>query len=185
MSDEIDQLARDRLRAIRHHLGWSLDDLAERSGVGASTISRLETGHRSISFDVLIPLARALDVSIDELVARDDADEVVIRPEPHERSPSMTVWALSRPGNPTVAVKIRFQPDDSPPDPKVHPGHDFMFVLDGTVRLTLGDRTHLVASGESAEFSTMTPHAVQAVDGPAEVLMVLDQTGARTHLDGN
>ena len=183
MSDLVDELVRTRLRAIRQHLGWSLDDLADRSGVGASTISRIETGHRSISFDVLIPLARELDVSIDELVASDSADDVVIRPEPHERS-GMTVWPLSRPGNPTVAVKIRFDPDAPAPEPQVHPGHDFMFVLDGSVRLTLGDRQLVVTAGESAEFSTMTPHAIAAIDEPADVVMVFDRTGARTHLDG-
>lgn len=182
MNESIDDLVRLRLRAIRRHLGWSLDELASKSGVGASTISRIETGHRSISFDVLIPLARQLDVSVDELVATDQADDVVIRPEPHQR-PGMTVWPLSRPGSATVAIKMRFQPDAPEPEPQVHPGHDFMFVLDGTVRLTLGERRLIVAAGESAEFSTMTPHSVVAIDEPADVLMVFDRAGAQSHLD--
>ncbi len=57
-----------------------------------------------------------------------------------------------------------------------------MFVIDGTVCLTLGDSKHVVAAGESAEFDTMTPHAVTAVGGPADVLMVFDRDGAATHL---
>lgn len=182
METTIDDLVRARLRAIRRHLGWSLDELAARSGVGASTISRIETGHRSISFDVLIPLARELDVSVDELVASERTDDVVIRPKP-QHSPGMTVWPLSRPGSTTVAIKMRFEPDAPPPVPQVHPGHDFMFVLDGTVRLTLGDRELIVDVGESAEFSTMTPHAVTAIGQPADVLMVFDRAGAESHLD--
>lgn len=182
MESSIDELVRARLRAIRHHLGWSLDDLATRSGVGASTISRIETGHRSISFDVLIPLARELDVTVDELVATDRPDDVVIRPEP-QHAPGRTVWPLSRPGSATVAVKMRFEPDAPRAEPQVHPGHDFMFVLDGTVRLTLGEQELVVHAGESAEFSTMTPHAVAAIDRPADVLMVFDRAGAESHLD--
>lgn len=182
MESSIDELVRARLRAIRRHLGWSLDDLAMRSGVGASTISRIETGHRTISFDVLIPLARELDVTVDELVATDRPDDVVIRPEP-QHTPGRTVWALSRPGSATVAVKMRFEPDAPRVQPQVHPGHDFMFVLDGTVRLTLGEQELVVQTGESAEFSTMTPHAVAAIDHPADVLMVFDRAGAESHLD--
>jgi len=177
----MDDLVRSRLRAIRHHLGWSLDDLARRSGVGASTISRIETGHRTIGFDVLIPLARELDVSIDELVATGHDDDVVIQPEPRHR-PGMTIWSLSRPGSTVQAVKMRFDADAPEPEPQVHPGHDFMFVLHGTVQLTLGEARHVVATGESAEFSTMTPHAVMPIDGPADVLMVFDRDGAQAHV---
>ncbi len=181
MSTSVDDLVRSRLRAIRQHRGWSLDELASRSGVGASTISRIETGHRSISFDVLVPLARELDVSVDELVASADEEEVVIRPEAVEAR-GMTVWSLSRPSSETIAVKMRFEPVATDPELQVHPGHDWMFVLEGTVRLTLGERKLLVHAGESAEFSTMTPHAVQAVGAPAEVIMLFNHHGARTHL---
>ncbi|MEQ8842087.1 MAG: XRE family transcriptional regulator [Acidimicrobiales bacterium] len=177
----VDDLVRARLRAIRRHHGWSLDDLATRSGVGASTISRIETGHRSISFDVLVPLARELHVTVDELVSCDEEEDVVIRPHAVNH-PGMTVWPLSRPGSATVAVKMRFEPDGAEPDPQVHPGHDWMFVLEGKVRLILGERQLDVEAGESAEFSTMTPHAIAAVDAPAEVIMVFDREGAKTHL---
>ena len=92
-----------------------------------------------------------------------------------------TCWPLSRPGATTTAVKIRYEPSEHRPEPKVHPGHDWMFVLDGTVELTLGELRIIVNTGEAAEFSTMTPHAVAAVDRPAEVLMLLDHDGQRTH----
>lgn len=64
----------------------------------------------------------------------------------------------------------------------MHPGHDWLFVLSGTVHLTLGERQIAVKEGEAAEFSTMTPHAVTAVDEPAELLMVFDGEGRRAHL---
>lgn len=182
MVDPVDEVVRSRLRAVRQHLGWSLDELAAKSGVGASTISRIETGHRSVSFDVLIPLARELDVSIDELVATETEDDVVIRPEP-KHWPGMAIWSLSRPGSALQAAKIHFDADAPDPEPQVHPGHDFMFVLDGVVRLTLGGVEHVVNAGESAEFSTMTPHAVAPIGGPADILMVLDREGAAAHLD--
>lgn len=178
----IDNLVRARIRAIRQHLGWSLDDLAAKSGVGASTISRIETGNRSISFDVLVPIARELDVSVDELIATELDEDVVICPEP-QHGTGMTRWMLSRPGSRVQAIKMRLQPEAPEPELRIHPGHDFMFVLEGAVCLMLGEARHRIAAGESAEFSTMTPHAVRAVDGCAEVIMILERDGAMAHFD--
>ena len=56
---------RTRLRSLRTTLGLSLDELAARTHLSASTISRVETGKRTISLDVLLPLATALQVDLD------------------------------------------------------------------------------------------------------------------------
>ena len=181
---DIEASARARLRAIRQSLGWSLDDLAERANVGPSTISRLETGNRALSLDVLVPLARALGVGVDVLVAPDDNEDVIIRPSPAAHG-TMTVWPLSRPDGTTTAFKFRLEPGDTSaeaPEPQVHPGYDWMFVIEGRVLLTLGERRIVVESGEAAEFSTMTPHAMAAIDQPAEVIMIFDRHGERAHL---
>ena len=179
---DIDLLVRSRLRTLRQSAGWSLDTLAERSHLSTSTISRIETGKRTLSLDVLVPLARALGADLDELLETDTDDEdVVIRPDPDHRWGS-TVWPLSRPGSAMIALKVRLEPAGRKPDTQVHPGHDWFFVLDGRVRLTLGDREVVVEAGEAAEFSTMTPHAVDAVDGPAELIMMFDRDGERAHL---
>ena len=68
-----------------------------------------------------------------------------------------------------------------PQDLRVHPGRDWFTVLEGTVELRLGERTVLVQQGEAAEFATMTPHAVGAHGGPAEILCIFDQDGHRSH----
>jgi quercetin dioxygenase-like cupin family protein len=64
----------------------------------------------------------------------------------------------------------------------VHPGKDWFTVLSGTIVLLLGERRILVEAGQAAEFSTMTPHAIRAHHGPAEILAILDHDGQRTHL---
>lgn len=184
MGPDIDATARARLRAIRQSLGWSLDDLAERASVGPSTISRIETGNRALSLDVLVPLARALGIGVDVLVAPDDDEDVVIRPSPSDHG-NMTIWPLSRPDSSTTAFKFRLEPHDpteSLPEPQVHPGYDWMFVIEGRVLLMLGERRIVVEAGESAEFSTMTPHAMVAIERPAETIMIFDRHGERAHL---
>jgi quercetin dioxygenase-like cupin family protein len=77
---------------------------------------------------------------------------------------------------------MRFEQTKHRPEARVHPGHDWFYVLEGRICLTLGERTIVVGTGEAAEFSTMTPHAIQALDGPAELVMVFDRDGQRAHL---
>lgn len=178
---DIEAVVRARMRGLRGALGLSLDDLAARTNLSPSTISRIETGKRTISLDVLVPLARALGVEVDALLdVHDDAD-VVIRPKA-DRTCNRTTWMLSRATDRITACKMRLEPDDRMPEPRVHPGRDWFFVLEGTVRLTLGTRTIDVHAGEAAEFDTMTPHATAAVDEPAEILMVFDRDGLHAHV---
>ncbi len=179
--NEIEQVVRTRLRSLRTTLGMSLDELAARTNLSPSTISRVETGKRGISLDVLLPLATALQVSLDELLDVHRDDDVVIRPKPNS-SGERTTWILSRPTDSMIAVKLRIEPTRSLHDLRVHPGHDWFFVITGRVRLSLGDREITVEAGESAEFATMTPHALAAIDGPAELIMIFDRDGQRAHV---
>ena len=179
--NDIERTVRTRLRSLRTTLGLSLDELAERASLSPSTISRLETGKRTISLDVLLPLAAALQVDLDALLDITSDDDVVIRPTP-STSGTRTTWMLSRPTGTTIAVKMRLQPTARKTEQRVHPGHDWFFVTSGRVRLSLGERDIIVEAGEAAEFATMTPHAFGAVDGPAELIMIFDRDGQRAHV---
>lgn len=178
---EVETIARSRLRSLRTTLGYSLDELAERTNLSASTISRVETGKRALGLDVLVPLANALQVSFDVLLELPGDQDVVIRPVPHSMG-ARTTWPLSRPDGRTLAMKVRLEPSTSRPDQRVHPGHDWFAVIEGRVRLWLGDREIDVDTGEAAEFTTMTPHALSALNGPAELIMIFDREGQRAHV---
>jgi transcriptional regulator with XRE-family HTH domain len=179
--NEIEQVVRTRLRSLRTTLGLSLDELAARTNLSPSTISRVETGKRTISLDVLLPLATALHVGLDALLDVRSDDDVVIRPAPTS-SGERTSWMLSRPTGSTIALKMRLEPARKPEKQRVHPGHDWFFVLAGRVRLLLGEREITVHAGEAAEFATMTPHTFTAIDGPAELITIFDRDGQRAHV---
>ncbi len=182
----IEDVARHRLRSLRVARGWTLDELARRSHIGASTISRIETGHRRLAIDNLADLARALETTVDELIADDSDEDVVIRPTAAKGMNGAVLWPLTRlhdPSGRTVA-KMRIPASKKRPDPQVHPGRDWMYVLEGTARLLLGDREHLVETGQAAEFDTMTPHWIAGHGGPVEVLVIFDRHGEHAHLGG-
>jgi transcriptional regulator with XRE-family HTH domain len=179
--NDIEQVVRSRLRSLRTTLGLSLEELAARTNLSPSTISRVETGKRTIGLDILVPLARALQVDLDALLDVSSDDDVVIRPTPNS-SRKRTTWMLSRPTGRTIAVKMRIEPTRTAEEQRVHPGHDWFFVIAGRVRLSLGEREITVQAGEAAEFSTMTPHALAAVGGPAELIMIFDRDGLHAHV---
>jgi transcriptional regulator with XRE-family HTH domain len=180
----LEDVARRRLRALRQARGWTLDELARRSHVSASTISRIETGHRRLALDSLAQLARALSTSVDEILGDDDGEDVVIRPVRTAHHDGVVHWPLSRPDDPSgrVVAKLRIPASKDRPDPRVHPGRDWFYVVEGTARLLLGEREHLVGPGQAAEFSTMTPHWIAGYGGPVEVVMIFDHHGESAHL---
>jgi transcriptional regulator with XRE-family HTH domain len=182
---DLDSVIRQRIRGLRLARGWSLDALAARCHLSPSTLSRIETGHRRIALDQLVPIARALGTTLDQLVESADDEDVVIRPQP-DHTRGLTTWLLSReraPHGVTVA-KMRITPERPTGAEQlgVHPGREWFTVLSGTARLQLGERTILIQAGDAAEFSTMVPHAIGAHDGPVEILSILDHDGERAHL---
>jgi transcriptional regulator with XRE-family HTH domain len=180
----IEEVARRRIRSLRQSRGWTLDDLARRSDIGASTISRIETGHRRLALDNLANLAKALETTVDELLADDNGEDVVIRPSRGEAGNGAVHWPLTRLHDPLgrIVAKVRIPASRKRPDPQIHPGRDWFYVLEGTARLLLGDREYLVEPGQAAEFNTMTPHWIAGYGGPVEVLMIFDRHGEEAHL---
>ena len=96
------------------------------------------------------------------------------------------MWPLTHrgAGGGLLAYRCRIEgARDAPPDPlPVHEGHDWMYVLDGRMRLLLGEQDLVIRPGEAVEFSTLTPHWFGAVDGPVELIMILGPQGERVHL---
>ena len=184
---DVDTLVRQRIRGLRVARGWSLDDLARRCHVSPSNLSRIETGHRRIALDQLAVIARALGTTLDQLVESADDEDVVIRPQ-RDVQHGATTWMLSSPDRAphgvTVAKMRITRPASAvgPDNLRVHPGRDWFTVLSGTAELRLGERIILVEAGQAAEFSTMTPHAISAHDGPVECLCIFDHDGDHAHL---
>ena len=180
----IEDIARQRLRSLRLARGWTLDELARRSNIGVSTISRIETGHRRLALDNLAELARALETTVDELLTDRNEEDVVIRPIKGKAGNGAVQWPLTRRHDPSgrTVAKMRIPASKRRPEPRVHPGRDWFYVLTGTARLVLGDREYRVETGQAAEFDTMTPHWIAGHGGPVEILTIFDRHGELAHL---
>jgi transcriptional regulator with XRE-family HTH domain len=186
MKQDLDVLVRQRIRALRLAQGLSLDTLAAACFLSPSTLSRIETGDRRIALDQLVPIARALETTLDELISSQEDDDVVIKPEPAHHA-DITTWLLSRDraAAGVVVIKTRVAAGAAlAPEPQVHPGWEWFTVLTGRARLELGDRELVVEAGEAAQFSTMAPHRISTVpeSGELEILSIFNRDGERAHL---
>ncbi|MFB7251535.1 cupin domain-containing protein [Microbacterium sp. NPDC056234] len=73
--------------------------------------------------------------------------------------------------------------DDATPDLRSHEGFDWAYVLNGTLRLVLGDQDLLLQAGQAVEFDTRTPHWFGATSaGPVEYLSRVGRQGQRDHV---
>lgn len=169
-----------RLRAARKARGLTLEELSRRSAVSVSTLSRLESGKRQASLELLIPITRQLGVRIDDLIDNEPRDPRVRRPV--IRRDGIVMAPLSPEGSPLHAFKITYPPAATSPSPRVHAGNEWLYVVSGRLRLLLGDQELELVAGEAAEFATETPHAMSALGGqPAEIISIFGDDGFTVH----
>lgn len=166
-----------RLRAARHNRGWTLDELANRAQMSVSTLSRLESGKRQASLELLVPLTSQLGIRVDDLIAHNIPDPRVKR-QSFTRE-GLIVTPLSPLGTAFNTYMITYPPQDSIPELKVHDGYEWIYVLSGSLRLVLGDQEYALAKGEAAEFDTRTPHAIFASGKrSADVIIIFSGEGS-------
>jgi transcriptional regulator with XRE-family HTH domain len=173
-----------RLRALRRRRGTTLAQLAEATGISVSTLSRLESGGRKPTLELLLPLARAHQVALDELVDAPATGDPRVHPRPIVRDGVTFLPLTRRPGG--VQAFKQILPPRSPagePHLKTHEGYEWLYVLSGRVRLLLGANDLTLTAGEVAEFDTRVPHYIgNPGPGPAELLNLFGPQGERIHV---
>ena len=171
-----------RLRALRRQRDTTLAALAEATGISVSTLSRLESGQRRPTLELLLPLARAHGVPIDELVGVPPTGDPRVHMRPVSRH-GMTLIPLTRRPGGVQAYKLIIPARSGVPEPQAHEGYEWLYVLDGQLRLVLGDQDLVLRAGEAAEFDTRVPHWFSSAGaGPVEVLSLFGRQGERAHL---
>lgn len=167
-----------RLRALRRSRSLTLTSLAELSGLSVSVLSRLETGHRHPTLDLLIPLARAYEVSLDRLIGAPETGDPRVHLEPHRLVAGGVAVPLTRAPAPVQAFKHVLGPRE--PALVTHSGHAWIYVLAGQLQLRIGRDEHLIDSGEIVEFDAATPHWFGPADGlSVEILHLFGPAGER------
>jgi len=166
-----------RLKRIRTQRGMTLTGVAEATGISKSTMSRLETGQRRPTLELLLALSHAYRVALDDLVAAPPEGDPRLRLKPG-RVKGRTVIPLTAQAGGMQAWKIVIPTSNATPEPRAHEGHEWIYVLSGRMRLVLGDQDWVLGPGEVAAFDTTLPHWFGSTGAePAEILSIFGRPG--------
>jgi transcriptional regulator with XRE-family HTH domain len=188
VDDDLDRAiaaAGPRLRTLRRQRETTLDEVSAQTGISKSTLSRLESGTRRSTLELLLPLARAYGVTLDELVGAPPTGDPRVHLRPTVTHGGMTMLPLTHRAGGIQAFKLVIAAGARPaePDPQSHEGYEWLYVLNGRLRLVLGEHDLVLPPGEAAEFDTRTPHWFGATGGEAvEFLSLFGKQGERAHL---
>ena len=170
----------------------TLEDLAKRAGLSKSYLSRLEDGERQPSIAALLSLAQAFGLTLATLF---------------EPEPPAALCAVVRAGEATerqgnglryIPLFIRADADASGMHPILvtvpadragdeqyrHEGEEWLYILSGTLRLSLAEDTHDLAPGDAAHFDARVPHRLTALGGQ-DVRLILVACTAPKNLLGS
>jgi transcriptional regulator with XRE-family HTH domain len=170
-----------KIRRARRDRDMTLEALAEASGTSVAHLSRLESGERQPSLDGLLRLAFGLGVPFDELFGEPEGPGpgTVVR---GAEAPFYESWALRfQPLMPEAgpegltAVKVVFPAHrvDTEHHDHEHGGQEWLYMLKGRLRLTLGNERTVLEPGDAAFFDARLRHRFEVFsEEDAEVLMV-------------
>lgn len=172
-----------RLRQARELRALTLRDVADRTDISTSTLSRLENGQRRPTLELLLTLAAVYRIPLDDLVGAPETGDRRLRPKPR-RVNGRTVLPLTQPGG-VQAWKIIVPSSQTTPTPRRHDGFEWLCVLSGRLRVVLGKEDLSLSVGDAVEFDTRVPHWFGSTgDGPVEVLSIFGRPGERVLVRG-
>jgi transcriptional regulator with XRE-family HTH domain len=168
-----------RLKGIRTQRRMTLTGVAKATGISKSTLSRLETGQRRPTLELLLALSHAYRVPLDDLVGAPDEGDPRLHLKPGQVKGRMVI-PLTRQPDAMQAWKIIIPTSKVTPEPRAHDGHEWIYVLSGHVRFLLGDQDWVLTPGDVAAFDTKVPHWFGSTgDETAEILSIFGRPGER------
>ncbi|MET7860983.1 XRE family transcriptional regulator [Streptomyces sp. NPDC005318] len=173
VADELPEVA-PRLRDLRRRRGLTLEAAAQRAGLSPAHLSRLETGRRQPSLPMLLALARIYGTTVSELLGEMSPERDAIVRGARFEGAAADGWMYQQAGGSgraMQALRVRVPYGTQGDLVRVHPGEEWLYVLAGRLRVSLGDTVHDLDPGDSAHFDSLTPHRITAVDREGSELL--------------
>ena len=169
----------NKIRRLRLQRGLTQEELADRCELSKSFISLLERDLTSPSLDTLSDLLETLGSDLPTFFREKDeklvfgSDDIFVKEDP-EGMKGMIKWLIpSAQKNQMEPILVEMAPGGETAEDDPHEGEEFGYVLAGTIRIVLGDRTERVRKDESFYFRSTAPHKlVNAGKGVCRVLWV-------------
>ena len=167
-----------RIKDLRESLNLAPADLAAAAGIDEPQIARIENGEVSPSISTLIKISRRMGVRLGTLLDGTEASSPVVT---SAQTLSPTVNA-NKPGDSQhldfyslaghkpdrnmepFMISIRYADCEDKKNWSTHEGEEFIYVLEGAVRVCYGKERYMVNAGESIYYDSIVPHCVSSAD---------------------
>ncbi len=182
-----DEAIGERVKRLREEKGLTLDELSNLTGFEVEFLKRIENNEVKPQLGTIMRLSKALDSAFGRLVSgvgnklysitRKDEQKIISRSTSKKgRQKAYTYKSLAPEvqGRHMEALIVQLE-TLSEPEPSFHDGEEFIYVLDGTVSLRIGEDAFDLEPGDSAYYLSTTPHIIMAKEGSATIIAVLYQ----------
>jgi transcriptional regulator with XRE-family HTH domain len=174
-----------RLKLLRKQKGWTLETLAEQSGLTKSYLSKIERGVSMPSIAVALKLAKALQIDVGQLASDAGSDQLISITRASART-AMAKNAGSGGARAVESIAADIAPKEMlpfmlyPPQDfvasafKEHEGEEFLFVHKGRIDVEFPDQLVQLKAGDSLYFNALIPHRTRSTGSvQAEVMVIV------------
>ena len=171
-----------KVARARSERGWSLAQLAQRSGLSPAAVHKIEKSGMTPTIASLMKIAAALGKSVAHFVDEPETPDVMVvrndeRARVYTSTQGLDLRNLSgRYGSFAMAgAEAVVEPQaNSGPTPMRHPGEELVIVLEGRMEFTVAGEPRELGPGDSIHFRTVRPHSWRnASDEPARAIWLV------------
>ena len=174
-----------RIKNLREQKGLSLAELSKLTGFDVAFLEGIEKEQVQPQLGTVIKLSKALDSAFGRIVSgvgdrlysvtRKNERRIVSRSTSHTGKRKAYTYMSLAPdvrGRHMEALLVQLE-EDPEEEISVHEGEEFIFVLDGIVKMKIGDDSFSLEPGDSIYYLSTTPHHISAREGKATIMAVL------------
>jgi transcriptional regulator with XRE-family HTH domain len=181
----------DRIRRVRESQGLTIKDLSSRTGVDINTLERTESGEMIPALGQLVRLGRALDMKMGYFISP-GIDKLMTVVRKDERRPisrygetrsmqygyfyeSLAPEKADRLMEPFIVTLVPTDKEEF----STHAGQEFLYVLEGEMKVQVGDRVEFLKPGDAVYYDSNQPHLVKCVGANVTKILAVLYTGSK------
>ncbi len=175
----------ENLRAAREKQGFSIQELAQKTGISQSELEQVEAGQSMLPLGQVIKLSKVLSLKMADMISVGDKSFTIVRADERSKVQRFGKAKQASHGYEYVSLApgkkdrlmepflVTLHPASSD-EPSSHDGQEFIYVLEGEMEVLVDDARDVLKPGDSIYYDSSTTHLVRAHgDKPARILAVL------------
>lgn len=173
---EIEKKIGLKIKDLRNRNGLTQDELAARCELTKSFISQLERGQTAPSVSTLEDIVECLGTNLSDFFSEETEPRIVYKSEDYfekeDKNGNIVEWLITSAQNGAIEpILVRLKPGTSMSPDKPHEGEEFGYVLQGAIKLNIGDKAYKVRKGDSFVYQANKEHRIESASKAESVFL--------------